>query len=95
MRSRYGVDLSTSQPESFFGRTNIAELPNLQLFFCANAAPVSVTIDSSKAAHLHLCLSGRGALSFERRRVEIGEGEASSVRPPVLLRSTSPPATRS
>ncbi|WP_022724411.1 AraC family transcriptional regulator [Rhodopseudomonas sp. B29] len=87
MRSRFGFDLSTRQTDGFFTRANIADLPNLSLLFCASATAVSVPIKSSKAAHLHLCLCGRAALADERRRVEIGPGEALVCSPgrPALL----------
>jgi len=87
MRSRFGLDLSTPTIEGFYSRASIAELPNVSLYFCANATPVALPIPSSKGAHLHLCLRGRGALIHDSRRIEIAEGEAFICSPgrPALL----------
>ncbi|MBI5132270.1 MAG: AraC family transcriptional regulator [Rhodopseudomonas palustris] len=87
MRGRFGLDVSTVQPDSFFTRANIAELPNLLLFFASNSAPITVSTPRSRRAHVHFCLRGHATLTHDRRRVQIRPGEAfvcSTGRPAVI-----------
>jgi AraC-like DNA-binding protein len=76
LRSHYGVEITASNAEQFFARTNFAQLPNLAISFCGNMSPLSATIPRSTRVLVHLSLRGKASLRSGAHHVEIDEGEA-------------------
>jgi AraC-like DNA-binding protein len=78
---RYGVDLIVPDPDGFFLRTNLAELPQTGLYFCISGGTATLSVPARHVALVHLCLSGHGRLTSGEKVVELYEGAACICSP--------------
>ncbi|PZA11876.1 AraC family transcriptional regulator [Rhodopseudomonas palustris] len=80
---RYGVDMIASNPNDFFMRTNLAELPHIGLYFLHSSGATELVIPKREIALVHLCLQGEASLTSGDRRVELSQGAACICSPGV------------